>query len=132
MAEGTGLWLRGEAALTTRGSSAGSVSPPHGCCTIFVRLWQFRDGDQAQISFWSGLRPMTPDGPPVIGKAKYGDLFLNTGHGTLGWTMDRGSGRVLADLVSGRKPKIDISGLGIERYARRRGATPSEPQGAQA
>ena len=49
MAEGTGLWLRGEAALTTGGSSAGSVSPPHGCCTIFVRLWQFRDGDRAQI-----------------------------------------------------------------------------------
>ena len=100
-------------------------------CTTFVRFWQFRDGDQAQISFWSGLRPMTPDGPPVIGKAMYGNLFLNTGRGTLGWTMARGSGRVLADLVSGRKPEIDTSGLGIERYARRRGATPSQPQGAQ-
>ena len=126
------MWLRGEAALTTRGLSAGSVSPPHGCCTIFVRLWQFRDGGQAQISFKSGLRPMTPDGPPVIGKAKYANLFLDAGHGTLGWTMACGSGRVLADLVSGRKPGIDTSGLGIECYARCRGATPSQPQGAQA
>ena len=84
-------------------------------CTIFVRLCQFRDGDQAQISFWSRLRPMTLDGPPMIGKAKYGNLLLNTGHGTLGWTMACGSGRVLADLVSGRKPEIDTSGLGIER-----------------
>jgi D-amino-acid dehydrogenase len=61
---------------------------------------------------------MTPDGPPVIGKAKYPNLWLNTGHGTLGWTMACGSGRVLADLVSERKPEIDASPLGIERYAR--------------
>ena len=53
-------------------------------CTIFVRLFQFRDGDQAQISFRSGLRPMTLDGPGMIGKAMYGNLFLDTGHGTLG------------------------------------------------
>lgn len=78
-----------------------------------------RGGDAAEASFWCGLRPMTPDGPPVIGKARYTNLFLNTGHGTLGWTMACGSGRVLADLVSGRKPEIDIDGLDISRYARR-------------
>jgi D-amino-acid dehydrogenase len=75
-------------------------------------------GDVKQASFWCGLRPMTPDGPPLIGQAKYTNLYLNTGHGTLGWTMSCGSGRVLADLVSGRKPEIDMNGLGIERYAR--------------
>ena len=79
-------------------------------------LWQFRDGDQAQISFWSGLRPMTPDGPPVIGKAMYGNLFLNTGHGTLGWTMACGSGHVIADMIGGKTPAIEVHDLGIARY----------------
>jgi D-amino-acid dehydrogenase len=77
-----------------------------------------KGGDVARASFWCGLRPMTPDGPPVIGKAKYENLWLNTGHGTLGWTMSCGSGRVLSDLLSGKKPEIDAQGLGIERYAR--------------
>jgi D-amino-acid dehydrogenase len=59
---------------------------------------------------------MTPDGPPVIGRAKYPNLWLNTGHGTLGWTMACGSGAVLADLVSDRAPAIDAADLGLERY----------------
>lgn len=74
-------------------------------------------GDAKQGSFWAGLRPMTPDGPPVIGKTKFANLWLNTGHGTLGWTMACGSGQVLADLVSDRAPAIDAHPLGIERYA---------------
>ena len=74
-------------------------------------------GDVARAEFWCGLRPMTPDGPPVIGPTRYPNLWLNTGHGTLGWTMSCGSGRVLADLVSGRAPAIDVSGLGLARYA---------------
>ena len=73
-------------------------------------------GDVKAATFWSGLRPMTPDGPPIIGKTRYGNLFLNTGHGTLGWTMACGSGKVLADIISGRKPEIDASELGIDRY----------------
>src|SRR4051794_14597165 len=77
-----------------------------------------KGGDVAKAGFWCGLRPMTPDGPPVIGRAKYANLWLNTGHGTLGWTMSCGSGRGVADLLSGRKPEIDAQGLGIERYAR--------------
>ena len=80
-----------------------------------------RGGDLAKATFWSGLRPMTPDGPPVIGGTRYGNLHLNTGHGTLGWTMACGSGRVLADLLSGRKPEIDVSELSIDRYDRRFG-----------
>jgi D-amino-acid dehydrogenase len=59
---------------------------------------------------------MTPDGTPILGKA-LSNLYLNTGHGTLGWTMAAGSGRVLADLVSGRKPEIDTSDLGLSRYS---------------
>ncbi len=73
-------------------------------------------GDAKAGTFWAGHRPMTPDGPPVIGRAKYPNLWLNTGHGTLGWTMACGSGAVLADLVSGRAPAIDAAELGLERY----------------
>ena len=60
---------------------------------------------------------MTPDGPPVVGPTRYSNLYLNTGHGTLGWTMAAGSGRVLADLISGRRPEVDLSGLTLARYA---------------
>jgi D-amino-acid dehydrogenase len=76
-----------------------------------------RGGDLSKATFWCGLRPMTPDGPPIIGTTRYPNLYLNTGHGTLGWTMACGSGRVLADIISGRKPEIDVSALGPARYA---------------
>lgn len=72
--------------------------------------------DFREVSFWSGLRPMTPDGTPVIGATRYDNLYVNTGHGTLGWTMACGSGRIIADVISGRKPDIDISDLGLSRY----------------
>jgi D-amino-acid dehydrogenase len=75
-----------------------------------------RGGNLAEATFWSGLRPMTPDGPPVIGATRYANLHLNTGHGTLGWTMACGSGRVLADLLSGGRPEIDTAGLALARY----------------
>jgi D-amino-acid dehydrogenase len=73
-------------------------------------------GDLSKATFWCGLRPMTPDGPPIIGPTRYPNLYLNTGHGTLGWTMACGSGRVLADIISGRKPEIDVSALEMRRY----------------
>jgi D-amino-acid dehydrogenase len=75
-----------------------------------------RAGDVGKATFWCGLRPMTPDGTPVIGKTRYGNFYLNTGHGTLGWTMAAGSGQVMADLVSGKQPEIDTSDLGLSRY----------------
>ncbi|HMA30568.1 MAG TPA: D-amino acid dehydrogenase, partial [Casimicrobiaceae bacterium] len=74
-------------------------------------------GDLAKATFWTGLRPMTPDGTPVIGPSPYPELFLATGHGTLGWTMSAGTGQVLADVISGRKPAIDLAGLTYARYA---------------
>ncbi|WP_377293663.1 D-amino acid dehydrogenase [Rhizobium sp. SG2393] len=77
----------------------------------------FPGGDITRAAFWSGLRPMTPDGTPVIGPTKVSGLFLNTGHGTLGWTMSSGSARVIADLVSGRAPEIDARDLAVARYA---------------
>ena len=75
-------------------------------------------GDQSQASFWSGLRPMTPDGTPLVGRSTVPNLYLNTGHGTLGWTMAAGSGRVIADMVAGRVAEIDSTDLGYARYQR--------------
>jgi D-amino-acid dehydrogenase len=75
-----------------------------------------RGGDVSKATFWCGLRPMTPDGTPIIGATPVQNLLLATGHGTLGWTMAAGTGRVIADLVSGKQPDIDVSGLGMARY----------------
>ena len=80
-------------------------------------------GDLSQASFWTGLRPMTPDGTPIIGRAsnqaQHENLWLNTGHGTLGWTMACGSGRVLADLLANKKPAIKADDLSLNRYTHR-------------
>lgn len=74
-------------------------------------------GDVGQAEFWTGLRPMTPDGTPIMGETSLDNLMLSTGHGTLGWTMAAGTGRVMADLISGRKPEISMEGLTVARYA---------------
>jgi len=73
-------------------------------------------GDVGKASFWCGLRPMTPDGTPIIGATPYPNLHLSTGHGTLGWTMAAGTGRLMADLLSDRKTDIPLDGLTMARY----------------
>ncbi|WP_417208571.1 D-amino acid dehydrogenase [Antarctobacter sp.] len=73
-------------------------------------------GDLSKAEGWTGLRPMTPDGTPVLGASRYDNLFLNTGHGTLGWTMACGSGRAVADVVLDRAPEIPLDGLTAQRY----------------
>jgi D-amino-acid dehydrogenase len=75
-----------------------------------------RGGDLSRAEFWCGLRPMTPDGTPILGATRFPNLFLATGHGTLGWTMAAGTGRVIADLMSGQSPAIDMDGLTVARY----------------
>src|SRR5690348_12387427 len=82
-----------------------------------------RGGDPARSEFWAGLRPATPDGTPVVGGTPFRNLWLNTGHGTLGWTMACGSGRYLADLMAGVMPHISSEGLDISRYRRAGGGT---------
>ncbi|ESW84051.1 D-amino acid dehydrogenase [Mesorhizobium sp. C280B] len=67
--------------------------------------------DESKAELWAGLRPMMPNSVPVIGRARYDNLYLDTGHGHLGWTMACGSGKFLADVVAGRKPEIDPQGL---------------------
>jgi D-amino-acid dehydrogenase len=75
-----------------------------------------KGGDMSRSTFWSGLRPMTPDGPPIIGPTAFDNLYLNTGHGTLGWTMACGAARVVADQIVGLTPEIPADELSLRRY----------------
>lgn len=70
-----------------------------------------------EATFWTGLRPMTPDGTPIVGRTFLKNLYLNTGHGTLGWTMACGSGQLLSDLITGITPAIPADDLAVERYS---------------
>jgi D-amino-acid dehydrogenase len=74
-------------------------------------------GRVEDATFWTGLRPMTPDGTPIVGKTTLKNLYLNTGHGTLGWTMACGSGQLLADIMSGVTPAIPSDDLSVARYS---------------
>jgi len=82
-------------------------------------------GHPERAEFWTGLRPATPSNVPVVGRTRYANLFLNTGHGTLGWTMACGSGRAIADIVSGRQPEPDFRFTGLP--ARARGVLVAKP-----
>lgn len=75
-------------------------------------------GDLAESTFWTGLRPATPDGTPIVGKTRYSNLWINSGHGTLGWTMSCGSARYIADLMAGQTPEISTEGFDLSRYIR--------------
>jgi D-amino-acid dehydrogenase len=67
--------------------------------------------DYGQPQYWACLRAMTPNGAPILGRGRYGNLFYNTGHGHLGWTMACGTARITADLIAGRKPDLPLDGL---------------------
>ncbi len=69
-----------------------------------------------EMQHWQGLRPMTPDGRPILGQTRYSNLYLNTGHGPLGWTLACGSAKALADLMSDRRPEVDLSGFSVDRF----------------
>ena len=73
-------------------------------------------GDPGKAELWTGLRPMTPDCAPIIGPTPLENLYLDTGHGSLGWTLACGSGQVVADIISGRPPAVDLRGLTIDRF----------------
>jgi D-amino-acid dehydrogenase len=79
-------------------------------------------GDTSAAQFWSGLRPATPSNLPLIGQSRVPNLFLNTGHGTLGWTHACGSGKSLARIVSGLAPEVDFAFLGTDSARSARGA----------
>src|SRR3546814_7605563 len=75
-----------------------------------------KGGDLTEVKFWTGLRPMMPDGGPLIGPTRLANLYLNTGHGTLGWTMGPGWGRILDYLLSGRQPEIPLDAVTTDRF----------------
>jgi glycine/D-amino acid oxidase-like deaminating enzyme len=91
---------------------------PHATDTVRHVIGDlFPNGDDhSKAEGWTGLRPMTPDGTPVLGASRYDNLCLNTGHGTLGWSMGCGSGRAVADVVLGKTLEISFEGLMAERY----------------
>ncbi|MEQ4451842.1 D-amino acid dehydrogenase [Kosakonia sp. YIM B13605] len=92
------------------------LKPRRETLEMVVRDLFPRGGFVEQATFWTGLRPMTPDGTPVVGRTPYKNLWLNTGHGTLGWTMACGSGQLLSDLMSGSTPAIAADDLSVARY----------------
>jgi D-amino-acid dehydrogenase len=88
------------------------------------RDWFPDAADWERATCWVGARPMTPDGPALLGPTGIDGLYLNMGHGSTGWAMAAGSGRVVADLVAGRRPEIDLEGLTLARFGRRIGRHP--------
>jgi D-amino-acid dehydrogenase len=82
--------------------------------SVFPQFAQCFNPDTAL--FWTGLRPMAPSGNPYLGRTRVRNLFVNAGHGHLGWTMSCGSGAVVADIVAGRKPQIDTAGLTVDTH----------------
>ena len=79
-------------------------------------LFPMATSESSDVNFWTGFRPSTPDGTPIIGATPYSNLYLNTGHGTLGWTMSAGSGKLLASIISSTKPEISFDGIEMSRY----------------
>ena len=103
---GTRLRAAGTAELSGYDPSVNELR----CATILRRVQQLfpQLGAAATAENWAGLRPATPSNVPLVGKTRLRNLFLNTGHGTLGWTLACGSGRALADLISGRRPEVEF------------------------
>ncbi len=93
-----------------------SLNPRRRATLEMVVSDLFPGGDLPKAEFWTGLRPMTPDSTPIVGATPYANLLLNTGHGTLGWTMACGSGKLVADLTMDHTPEIRTDGLGLSRY----------------
>ena len=113
-----GKWLRiaGTAELGTRG-----MQLRDSALRTLMKVaqdWFPYAASYAKSRFWIGARPMLPDGPPVLGKTPIANLYVNTGHGSTGWVMSCGSARVVADVIAGRAPAIDLDGLTLDRYAR--------------
>jgi D-amino-acid dehydrogenase len=101
------LRVAGTAELDRYGTELNAVR----CEALVRRTFElFPDaGERCSARFWAGLRPATPSNVPLVGRTRYPNLFLDTGHGTLGWTMACGSGRALADLIAGREPEVDFA-----------------------
>jgi D-amino-acid dehydrogenase len=114
----TRLGNRVRAAGTAELGATDTAAPPERFRMLLRSLRElFPDAAEfARPQYWAGLRPMTPDGPPILGRTPIGGLFLNVGHGSQGWSMACGSGRILAHVVDDRAPDINLEGLTLSRY----------------
>jgi D-amino-acid dehydrogenase len=114
----TRLGNRVRAAGTAELGATDTEAPPERFRTLLRSLRELFPGAAGfeRPQYWAGLRPMTPDGPPILGRTPIGGLFLNVGHGSQGWSMACGSGRILAHLVDDRAPDINLEGLTLSRY----------------
>ncbi len=106
----TRLGERLRIAGTAELSGYGMALDPVRCKALVDRTFDlFPDaGIRESAQFWTGLRPATPSNVPLVGGTRYRNLYVDTGHGTLGWTMACGSGRALADVIAGRKPDVEF------------------------
>jgi len=113
----TRLGERLRVAGTAELSGYGLALDPVRCQALLKRSFELfpRAGKRETVRYWAGLRPATPSNVPLLGGSRYRNLWLNTGHGTLGWTMACGSGKALADLIGGRKPQVDFAFLAQRR-----------------
>ena len=113
---GDRLRIAGTAELNGYGTGLNAVR----CNAILTRAQALFPGagDPARAEFWTGLRPATPSNVPYIGKTRIANLYLNTGHGTLGWTHGSGSGKAVADIIAGRQPEVDFAFCGTGRENR--------------
>ncbi len=111
---GKRLRIAGTAELGTRGMQL--RDGPLRTLLKVAQDWFPYAAPYTKARFWVGARPMLPDGPPVLGKTPISNLYVNTGHGSTGWVMACGSARVLADVIAGRAPAIDLDGLTLDRY----------------
>jgi D-amino-acid dehydrogenase len=115
---GNRMRIAGTAELGDRALSLETRNAERAFATLLkvVRDWFPGAANYQSASWWVGARPMLPDGPPVLGATRHAGIFVNLGHGSTGWTMAAGSGRILADLVTQHTPEIDLEGLTLARY----------------
>jgi D-amino-acid dehydrogenase len=118
---GDHIRIAGTAEMAGYDTSIASAKSRLRCEALVRRYEELFPGvaDTSQPNFWAGLRPSTPNNLPYIGRSKIANLWLNAGHGTLGWTHGAGSGRALAELISGRRPQLDYGFCGDALPARR-------------
>lgn len=115
---GNRIRVAGTAEIGDRTLSLESKNAERAFATLLkvARDWFPGAASFQAASWWVGARPMLPDGPPVLGATRHAGIFVNLGHGSTGWAMAAGSGRVLADVITGRPPAIDLDGLTLARY----------------
>jgi D-amino-acid dehydrogenase len=104
---------RVRATATAEFSGYGRTHKPEDFRTMIgVMRELFPEGaDWQACEYWAGLRPMTPEGTPILGRSKYRNVWFNTGQGHMGWTMSHGAARITADLIAGKPPEISLDGM---------------------